>query len=194
MGRAKSTRPADCPFVGKGGLKLQAALQAFALDVTGLVTADLGCHIGGFTDCLLQAGAARVHAVDTAYGLLAWKLRTDPRVVVHERTNALHWTTPEPLDLIVADLGWTPQARALPVIAGMLKPGGRVVSLVKPQHEVPREWLTGGVLAPERLPEALVLVRAVIPATLRLLAEAPSPVLGSGGNTEAWLLLERVTE
>src|SRR5262245_635720 len=99
---------ADCPYVSRGGLKLRHALDEFGVDVKGLACADLGCSTGGFTDCLLQAGAARVYAVDTAYGQLAWKLRQDSRVVVMERTNALYAEPPAPgglVDLVVADAG-----------------------------------------------------------------------------------------
>lgn len=190
MKRAKSSRPKECPYVGKGGLKLAFTLEHFELDASGLVCADLGCNVGGFTDCLLQHGAAKVYAVDTAYGLLAWKLRTDERVVVFERTNALHWTPPEPLDLVVADLGWTRQEKALPVMAEMLKPGGLALSLVKPQYEVPKEWLIGGVLPEDRLPEALEIARSACPDGLRVQGEARSPYVGAGGNTEFWLLLQ----
>ncbi len=140
----------DHPFVSRGGLKLAHALDAFGIDVEGLVCADLGCSTGGFTDCLLQRGAARVHAVDTAYGELAWTLRQDPRVVVHERTNALHMEAAEPVDLVVIDLGWTRQERAIPVAVQWLKESGRIVSLVKPHYEIARarfeELAVGGVL------------------------------------------------
>ena len=189
MKRAKSTRPKECPYVGKGGLKLQFALDHFEIEVAGLVCADLGCNVGGFTDCLLQRGAAKVYAVDTAYGLLAWKLRSDERVVVFERTNALHWTPPEPFDLIVSDLGWTRQELALRAIAGMLKPEGRVLSLVKPQYEVPKDWLKRGVLPEERIPEALEIARSACPKELRILGEERSPYVGAGGNVEYWELL-----
>ena len=94
---------------------LAAALSAFELDVTGLVCADLGSHVGGFVDCLLQRDAARVYSVDTSYGTLAWRLRKDPRVVVLERTNALHVELPEHVDLVTVDVGWTPQHHILPV-------------------------------------------------------------------------------
>lgn len=191
MRRSKSNRPKDCPYVGKGGLKLEFALEHFRIEAAGLVTADLGCNVGGFTDCLLQHGAAKVYAVDTSYGLLAWKLRTDPRVVVFERTNALHWTPPEPLDLVASDLGWTRQEKALPAIAGMLKPGGRALSLVKPQYEAPEDWLTRGVLSEERIPEVMELVRSSCSEELAILSEARSPYLGAAGNIELWLLLER---
>ncbi len=191
MKRSKQNRPKDCPFVGKGGLKLQFALEHFGVDVQGTVAADLGCNVGGFTDALIQAGAAKVYAVDTSYGLLAWKLRTDERVVVFERTNALHWTPPEPLDLVVADLGWTKQEKALPVMAGMLKSGGLAVSLVKPQYEAPREWLVKNVLPEERIPEILEMVRSIVPEELEIIGEARSPYEGAGGNTEYLLLLKK---
>ncbi len=109
----------DCPFVSRGGLKLAAALDAFSIDPTGLTCADLGCSTGGFADCLLQRGAGRVYAMDTAYGALAWKLRQDARVTVLERTNALHfdpWTQIAGFtgcELVTVDLGWTRQVRAL---------------------------------------------------------------------------------
>ena len=194
MKRSKQNRPQDCPFVGKGGLKLQFALEHFEIDVRGLVCADLGCNVGGFTDCLLQSGASKVYAVDTAYGLLAWKLRSDERVVVCERTNALRWTPPELMDFVVSDLGWTRQEKSLPIIAGMLKPGGRALSLVKPQYEVPKDWLVRGVLPEERIPEALEIVRSACPKVLAMLGEERSPYLGAGGNTEYWILLERMAD
>jgi len=186
MARARSNRPKDCPYVGKGGLKLAYALDRLELEVAGAVAADLGCHVGGFTDCLLQRGAARVYAVDTGYGILAWKLRTDPRVVVCERTNALHWRPPEPLQLVYSDLGWTRQELALAAIAGMLAPGGHALSLVKPQYELgarpPR-----GVVAPEQVPEVLERVRAACPPELEIAHLLESPYRGSGGNPEFWL-------
>lgn len=191
MKRAKSKRPKDCPFVGKGGLKLQFALEHFQIGVHGLVCADLGCNVGGFTDCLIQAGAAKIYAVDTSYGLLAWKIRTDPRVVVFERTNVLHWSPPEQMDFMVSDLGWTPQEKALPVIAGMLKPGGRALSLVKPQYEAPDDWLLRNVLPEERIPEIMEMVRSHVPKELQILGEERSPYLGHGGNAEAWLYVMR---
>ena len=194
MTRSKTNkRPKDCPYVGKGGLKLRSALDHFALDVSGLNTVDLGCNVGGFTDCLLQAGAERVHAVDTSYGLLAWKLRTDERVSVYERTNALHWDCPEPVDLVVADMGWTRQNLVLPLAAKMLKPGAMVLSLVKPQYEAPKEALVKGVLPEEALQEVLDAVLASLPEDLHLVGTIRSAWPGSGGNTEYWLLATRRT-
>ena len=125
------------PFVSRGGLKLAHALDTFALDVTGLACADLGCSTGGFTDCLLQRGARSVVCVDTAYGQLAWKLRQDERTTVMERTNALHADPVEGgIDLVVMDLGWTPQRLAIPAAARWLGAGGQVISLIKPHYEL----------------------------------------------------------
>ncbi|MEM8737889.1 MAG: SAM-dependent methyltransferase [Planctomycetota bacterium] len=153
--------PDEKKFASRGGLKLDAALDHFGLDVAGATCADLGCSTGGFVDCLLQRGAARVYAVDTAYGELAWKLRQDDRVVVMERTNALHATPPETdgqdepfqgssrgsfrgCDLVSIDLGWTKQDRAVPAAIRWLRdsPGARIVTLVKPHYESGRHRLT----------------------------------------------------
>ena len=129
------------PFVSRGGEKLHHALQAFAIEPTGFVCADLGCSTGGFTDCLLQAGASLVYAVDTGYGILDWKLRNDPCVAVMERSNALHTDPPEEvaeaggLDLVVIDLGWTRQKHALPVARKWLGSNGQVITLIKPHYE-----------------------------------------------------------
>src|SRR4051812_44384353 len=120
------------PFVSRAGLKLDHALAHFGIDVAGLVCADLGCNAGGFTDCLLQRGAAKVYAVDTGYGMLDYKLRKDPRVVVMERTNAMHAELPETVDLVVIDVAWTKQRHILPAARRMVKPQGAVVTLVKP--------------------------------------------------------------
>ncbi len=189
MKRARSDRPADCPYVSKGGLKLAFALDHFGLSVSGCVAADFGCHKGGFTDCLLQHGAARVHAVDTGYGVLDWKLRNDPRVVVHERANFLHWQPPEPLDLVVIDAGWTPQRLSVPAALGALKATGRLLSLVKPQYEADRTELVRGVLPEERVEGIMRTVRGALEGVATVCNEALSPVAGSGGNREVWLLL-----
>jgi 23S rRNA (cytidine1920-2'-O)/16S rRNA (cytidine1409-2'-O)-methyltransferase len=128
-------------FVSRGGLKLRHALDHFNLDPTGLTCVDLGCSTGGFTDCLLQSGAAEVYAVDTGYGILAWTLRNDPRVIVLERANALHVAIPTPalkrggVDLAVIDLGWTRQVHAIPAALRWLCPRGRIITLIKPHYE-----------------------------------------------------------
>ena len=130
----------DAPYVSRGAHKLAAALDAFGIDPAGRACADLGCSTGGFTDCLLRRGAARVFAVDTAYGELAWSLRNDPRVTVMERTNALHADPPAGADVTLAaiDLGWTKLERAVPAAARWLPKGGEIVALIKPQYEAPQ--------------------------------------------------------
>ena len=180
-------------WASRGAGKLVAALDFFALDPAGRICADLGCSTGGFTDVLLRRGAARVHAVDTGYGVLAWRLRSDPRVIVHERTNALHATLPEPCGLVVVDVGWTRQEKIVPRALALLAPGGDVVSLLKPHYEAPREWLERGLLPPARVDEvtAAVLARlaAVVPRCI-VVATALSPVPGGkGGNVEVLLHL-----
>lgn len=126
-------------YVSRGGLKLEAALEAFELDVTDYVCADLGCNVGGFTDCLLQRGASHVYAVDTGYGQLAWKLRNDDRVTVMERTNAMHVDVSQisdlksQIDLVTIDLAWTRQQHAIP--AAMRWNPRQIITLIKPHYE-----------------------------------------------------------
>jgi 23S rRNA (cytidine1920-2'-O)/16S rRNA (cytidine1409-2'-O)-methyltransferase len=115
-------------FVSRAGQKLSAALDRFGVDPKGLICADLGSNVGGFTDCLLQRGATKVFAVETGYGVLDYKLRKDSRVVVMERVNALHVTLPELMDLVVIDLGWTPQKHILPHARELIKAEGRIIS------------------------------------------------------------------
>lgn len=139
MSHVPPSDKAHCPYVSRGGLKLRHALDAFAVDVSGMRCADFGCNIGGFTDCLLQTGAAHVTAIDTGYGALAWTLRNDPRVRVMERTNALHAAAPgadELVDLVVIDMAWTPQRLCVPAALGWIRPGGRIITLIKPHYEV----------------------------------------------------------
>lgn len=181
-------------FVSRGGLKLEAALSAFALDVSGWTCADLGCSTGGFVDCLLQRGAAKVYAVDTAYGELAWTLRQDDRVVVMERTNALHAEPPrevseEPAgcDLVTLDLGWTKQQRALPAALRWLRPGGRVITLIKPHYESGQHRLDEADA--ERIASE---VAGSLPGMgWEVLGRVESPVRGSKGNNREWLALLR---
>jgi len=144
------TGSGDPAFVGRGGHKLLHALETFNVNTAGCTCADLGCNVGGFTDCLLQRNAAKVFAVDTGYGALAWKLRQDDRVVVMERTNALHVDPPDRVDLVVIDLGWTPQRHAVPAALRWVRNGGRIISLVKPHYELEAD-------------EKRLLVRGVLP-------------------------------
>jgi 23S rRNA (cytidine1920-2'-O)/16S rRNA (cytidine1409-2'-O)-methyltransferase len=196
----------DAPeFVSRGGLKLHHAVVELRIPIEGKLCADLGCSTGGFTDCLLHNGASHVHAVDTAYGEFAWKLRTDERVTIHERTNAIHADVPERvvedggIDLVVIDLGWTRQSRALPAAMRWLRDGGQIVSLVKPHYEAEQSELgEHGVLDPERAEQIAQRVRTQIPEMgLRELGWTKSPVIGGAvgkrkkrkgkGNPE-WLI------
>ncbi len=181
---------ADQPYVSRGGVKLAAGLRGFGLDPTGWVCADFGSHVGGFVDCLLQHGAARVYAVEPGYGVLDYRLRRDARVVVCERTNALHYTCPEPCDLVTIDVGWTPQRLILPVARRSLKAGGCVVTLVKPQYEAPPEWLSDGVVPADRLAAVCETCREdVRGGGWQIAGELESPLRGQGGNVEyLWLL------
>jgi 23S rRNA (cytidine1920-2'-O)/16S rRNA (cytidine1409-2'-O)-methyltransferase len=190
-------------YVGRGGLKLRHALEAFGLDVAGMTCADFGANVGGFTDCLLRAGAARVYAVDTGYGVLAWTLRNDPRVVVMERTNALHAAPPPDtrMDLIAIDLGWTPQRHAVPAALRWLAPAGRIVSLVKPHYEVGADekgLLRDGVLGEGDAERITRRTADALPGLgVRVLGLTQSPIRGGaskkkkGGNAEWLVLLER---
>ena len=130
------------PYVSRGGLKLAKAMEVFGLDLTGMICADIGASTGGFSDCMLQHGASKVYAVDTGYGKLAWKLRTDERVVPLERTNARYLTheqIPEELDLASVDVSFISLRLILPALRGVLGPDGQVVCLVKPQFEAGRD-------------------------------------------------------
>jgi 23S rRNA (cytidine1920-2'-O)/16S rRNA (cytidine1409-2'-O)-methyltransferase len=177
-------------FVTRSGLKLDHALGVFGVNPTGMTCADLGSHQGGFVDCLLQHGAAKVYSVDTAYGTLAWKLRKDPRVVVLERTNAMRVVLPEAVDLVTIDVGWTPQHHILPAARQLLKAGGRIISLVKPQYEAGEEERKDGVVPEQNLEPILARVRMHIATEgLAILGETRSPIQGGGGNTEFLFLL-----
>src|SRR5829696_4759093 len=133
-------------FVSRAGQKLDHALSQFRLDVAGAIAADLGSNTGGFVDVLLHRGARKVYAVDTGYGVLDWKLRKDARVVVMERTNAMHAQLPEPADLVTIDVAWTKQRHILPAARRMVKDAGLVVTLIKPHYEADQKLLAGGVL------------------------------------------------
>lgn len=194
------SNPAQKPYASKGGIKLAHALATFGVSPAGLVCVDLGCSTGGFTDCLLRHGAAKVYAVDTAYGELAWALRKDPRVVVMERENALHASPREPVGLATLDVSWTPTRLAVPAALKWLAPGGRVVALVKPHYEAKGLGVTmprGGVLADDQA-EAIArrVIDALPPVGVRVLGETRSPIRGGTkqtGNLEWLVLLEPVT-
>jgi len=200
-GVSLEVRGATCPYVSRGGLKLEKALRDFGVDPTGYVCSDSGASTGGFTDCLLQQGAKKVFAIDVGYGQLDWKIRSDPRVVVMERTN-VRYVTPEqlgePLDLSVIDVSFISLRIVLPVIKTFLKPTGQVLCLIKPQFEAGKEKVgkKGVVRDPEThcevLENFLLLAKEL---DFRVLGLTFSPVKGPEGNIEflAHLSLDAVT-
>lgn len=205
-------------FVSRGGLKLQHALEQFKTEVSGKTALDVGASTGGFVDCLLQNGASKVYALDTSYGELAWKLRSDPRVVVMERTNILHleslpsvipgdkpgiqskdaWIPRQArddsmkVDLVTIDAGWTRLNLVLKIVKKFLKEDGQVVALLKPHYEAEKYDLVKGVLKEEMLLPVKEKVEGQIKDLgFRILDECESPILGGGGNKEFLLLLEQ---
>ncbi len=178
------------PYVSRGGYKLAGGLDAFQLDPGGLVCADIGASTGGFTDCLLQRGAAKVYAIDVGYGQLAWKLRQDPRVVVMERTNARHLQPgdlPEPLDLAVIDASFISLRLLLPPLLPLFRENPHIVALIKPQFEVGRERLgKGGVVRDPELHQQVVteIGSFALELGLEVLGVAESPIQGPKGNRE----------
>jgi 23S rRNA (cytidine1920-2'-O)/16S rRNA (cytidine1409-2'-O)-methyltransferase len=181
----------DHPWVSRGGLKLAAAIERFGLDVAGRVAVDLGASTGGFTDVLLAGGAARVYAVDVGHGQLAWKLRTDDRVVVLERTNARYLgpdQIPEPLDMVVCDASFIGLETILPAAMALARPGALLAALIKPQFEVGKGRVgKGGVVRDPALhDEVCRRIEAWLAARpgWRVVGICDSPILGPEGNKE----------
>ena len=187
-----------CPYVSRGGLKLEGAIDDFRVDVKGLIVADIGAGTGGFTDCLLKKGAKKVYAIDVGYGQIDWKLRNDKRVIVIERKNARELTPDdigEEVDMAVMDVSFISILKILPAISNILKKGGDVVTLVKPQfeagkNEVPR----GGVIRNKNVHrKVLDNVKAGAQGLgYEYLGETRSPITGKDGNVEYFLHLRRI--
>ena len=180
-------------YVSRGGYKLEAALRAFDIRPRGWICADFGASTGGFTDCLLQHGAARVYAIDVGYGQLHWRLRQDERVIVRERTNARYLQTlPEPIQLITIDASFISLRHLLPVAAPLLAEEGQIIALVKPQFEAGREQVgKGGVIRDGRI-HRQVLREIILWSAAQGLGPVgltPSPLLGPKGNREFLLWL-----
>jgi 23S rRNA (cytidine1920-2'-O)/16S rRNA (cytidine1409-2'-O)-methyltransferase len=194
--RVTVRRPAH-PYVGRGGVKLAHALAVFRIDPRGRTAADLGASTGGFTDCLLQAGAARVYAIDVGHGQLAWRLRTDPRVVVLEGLNARALAPVHlggPVDLVTVDLSFISLRLVWPAIFDVLSPGGDVIALVKPQFEAGRQQVRRGGIVRDPAVHATVLrdvLDAAASAGLEPRALTPSPITGPAGNIEYLAHLRR---
>ena len=177
-------------YVSRGGVKLEAALREFKVDVRGKVALDVGASTGGFTDCLLRLGAMTVYTVDVGYGQLDWKLRQDRRVVVKERINA-RYLKPEDIgelvDVVTIDVSFISLTKIIPAAAGLLKPGGILVSLIKPQFEVGKgEVGKGGIVRDEAKHKEVVdkIVVFLEELNFKVLGVIPSPILGADGNKE----------
>ena len=192
----------DHPYVGRGGLKLAHALDVFAIDPRGRVALDVGASTGGFTDVLLQRGAARVVALDVGHGQLAWSLRTDPRVVVIEKVNARTLTAdqlgpdaPHVFDLVTADVSFISLRLVLPALVPLLAPDGRLVALVKPQFEAGRDDVgAGGIVRDAAVHERVVAEVVAEAARLGLVhrGTTPSPIAGAEGNREFLAAFDRL--
>ena len=175
-------------FVSRGGEKLEHALEEFGIDVSGMIAADLGASTGGFSDCLLQRGVARLYAVDVGHGQLDLRVRDDERVVVLEKTNARYLESlPEPIDIVVIDVSFISLALIFPVVTRLLKPGGQCVPLIKPQFEAGRDEIGKGGVVRETAVHRKVLEQAAAQAAkhdLALLGLVASPLQGPAGNIE----------
>lgn len=196
-----AVRGRDHPWVSRGGLKLAHALDHFAIDPTGRVALDIGASTGGFTDVLLTRGARRVYAADVGHGQLAWKLRQDPRVVVHERMNARLLTreqVPEPIDIIVCDASFIGLATVLPAPLSLAGNRAELVGLVKPQFEAGREHVGKGGVVRDREVHRQVCERVAAWVAAqpcwRVIGVIDSPILGPEGNREFLLYAQRAAE
>ncbi|HLS88039.1 MAG TPA: TlyA family RNA methyltransferase [Sphingobacteriaceae bacterium] len=196
-GAAVEVKPDPLPFVSRGGLKLNHALDVFGVDPAGRVALDAGASTGGFVDCLLSRGAALVYAVDVGYGQLDWRLRNDPRVRVMERTNLRHLDPaeldPRP-DLITLDLSFISLTLVLPNVARCLQPRGEVLPLVKPQFEAGRQAVGKGGIVRDPAVHREVLHKVAAAAQgegFQVWGVTPSPILGADGNREFFLWLRR---
>lgn len=177
------------PYVSRAGTKLAGALDHFQINPEGRVCADIGLSTGGFTDCLLRRGATRVHGVDVSYGIVDWRIRTDPRLVLHERTNAR--TLPpdafsERVSLMVVDVSFISAASILPALCGQLAPGADLVVLVKPQFEAAKADVQGGIVRDEAIRQKAVtaVVQAAQDQQMTMLGQVDSSLPGTQGNRE----------
>lgn len=185
----------DLPYVSRGGLKLEKALQEFEIHVDGLTCLDVGASTGGFTDCLLKHGAGMVYAVDVGYGQFAWELRNDPRVVLIERTNIRHLppaTIPSPVDLVVIDVSFISLKIVVPAVLKFLKKGSMIAALIKPQFEVGKGLVgKGGVVKDPEQHRSVVQGLSTFFQGLDFTVQppVPSPIKGPKGNTEFLMVM-----
>jgi 23S rRNA (cytidine1920-2'-O)/16S rRNA (cytidine1409-2'-O)-methyltransferase len=191
------TLRAPLKYVSRGGPKLEGALEALAVSPRDKICADLGASTGGFTDCLLQRGAARVYALDVGYGQLAWKLRNDPRVVIMERVNVRHLAgLPEPIDLAVIDVSFISLTLVLPAARRLLQWCGEVIALVKPQFEAGRTQVgKGGIVRDARVHRAVLekIAQHALENDWRVRGISRSPITGTDGNVEFFIHLSADT-
>ncbi len=186
-------------YVGRGGLKLDGALNHFRLEVTGLTALDIGASTGGFTDCLLQRGAVKVYAIDVGHGQLAWKIRSDPRVIVREKLNARTLTradVSDPIQLAVVDVSFISLTLILPNVFELLTPTGVLLALIKPQFELqPQDVARGGVVTDTELHDkAITKVRQFIEITGHpVVGVAPSVLRGTEGNQEFFICARKAS-
>ena len=184
---------APAPYVGRGGLKLESALQSFGIQVSGLTALDIGASTGGFTDCLLQRGAKKIYAIDVGHGQLAWKIRSDPRVIVREKLNARFLNRadiPEPIDLCVIDVSFISLTLILPNAFELVTPNGMILALIKPQFELQASDVgRGGIVREPALHEkAQEKIRDfVLEAGHSVAGIAPSGITGTDGNQEFFI-------
>ena len=185
------------PYASRGGLKLEAALKEFRINVDGLTALDIGASTGGFTDCLLQHGAAKAYAVDVGYGQMAWKLRQDPRVVVIERVNVRDMAQeliPDKVDIVVIDVSFISLEKVIPSVVRFLKPFAALVALIKPQFEAGREQVgKGGIVRDETAREGAKqrIAAFVAEQGFNVKGAIPSPITGQDGNVEFLLYAVR---
>ncbi|HEX7589033.1 MAG TPA: TlyA family RNA methyltransferase [Anaerolineae bacterium] len=184
---------APLKYVGRGGLKLEGALDTFHVDPSAKTCADVGASTGGFSDCLLQRGAARVYAIDVGYGQIAWKIRIDKRVVVMDRVNIRYLDRlPEAIDLTVVDVSFISLTLVLPVVEKLLTPRGEIIALIKPQFEAGRDQVgKGGIVRDARVHRGAIekIAKYAMDRGLRLGGICRSPIEGAEGNVEFFILL-----
>jgi 23S rRNA (cytidine1920-2'-O)/16S rRNA (cytidine1409-2'-O)-methyltransferase len=190
-------RGGEMPYVSRGGLKLEAALEHFGIDVRGVIAMDIGSSTGGFTDCLLKRGAAKVYCIDVGYGQLSWSLRSDPRVVLLERTNIRHLEREriqDPIGFVCIDVSFISLRKVLPRVMEFIPDGAEVLALVKPQFEVGKgEVGKGGIVRDDEKRKAAVkaIETFATDAGFRSIGSFLSPVAGQKGNREYFLYLRR---
>lgn len=178
-------------YISRAGVKLEEALRHYGIEVTGKVCMDVGAATGGFTDCFLQHGACEVYAIETGYGVLDWKLRNDPRVIVKERSNILYsLDVPRDIDVAAVDTSWTKLKLSVPATSRFVKPEGLILALIKPQYEIEKKDLRNGIVPEEKLTQVLESIQSQMRDLGFVTSEIiDSPITGEAGNREFWIKL-----